>query len=109
MSFGHGGITKNLYRRSRIINEAFRGRPDERICKPRSSLDIEDTVVPIETLSTFDLLINNQVNFIGWDCCAGVSMVVTFSGEIYRAWCVKMVRSALYMIMKLRHYDSLSN
>ncbi len=47
-------------------------------------------MVRIETLSTFDLLINNQVNFIGWDCYAGVeSMVVTFSGEIYRAWCMQ--------------------
>ncbi|MEZ8021080.1 radical SAM protein [Vibrio splendidus] len=91
--FGHGGITKKYTytEEQELLMQTFRGRPDEKnLPEPRASLDIEYTDGSVETLSTFDLLINNQVNFIGWDCYAGVeSMVVTFSGEIYRAWCMQ--------------------
>lgn len=91
--FGHGGITKkySYTEDQELLMQTFRGRPDEKnLPESRSSIVIEYLDGSIENLFTFDLLINNQVNFIGWDCYAGVeSIVVTFSGEIYRAWCMQ--------------------
>lgn len=91
--FGHGGITKryDYTDEQESLMQTFRGRPEEKnLPEPRALLEIEYLDDSKETLSTFDLLINDQVNFIGWDCYAGVeSMVITFSGEIYRAWCMQ--------------------
>ncbi|WP_318460212.1 radical SAM protein [Photobacterium leiognathi] len=91
--FGHGGITKkyNYTDEQELLMKSFRGWPDEKnLPEPRSFLEIEYLDGSKETRSTFDLLINDQVNFIGWDCYTGVeSIVITFAGEIYRAWCMQ--------------------
>ncbi|HIF9343741.1 TPA: radical SAM protein [Photobacterium damselae] len=91
--FGSGGIThKYTYTKEQEkLMQTFRGRPDEKdLPEPRAFLNVEYTDGSSDTLSTFDLLINDKVNFIGWDCYAGVeSIVVTFSGDIYRAWCMQ--------------------
>lgn len=91
--FGYGGVTKkyNYTDEQDLSMKTFRGRTDnKKLPEPRAFLEIEYIDGRKETLSTFDLLINEQVNFIGWDCYAGIeSMVVTFSGEIYRAWCMQ--------------------
>ncbi|PSU90733.1 radical SAM protein [Photobacterium kishitanii] len=91
--FGHGGITQkyNYTDKQESLMKSFRGWPDEKnLPEPRSFLDIEYIDGLKGTVSTFDLLINDQVNFIGWDCYAGVeSIVITFAGEIYRAWCMQ--------------------
>ncbi|HDM8173130.1 TPA: radical SAM protein [Vibrio harveyi] len=91
--FGHGGITRRYpYTKDQeALMQAFEGRPSDKVLpEPRAFLNVEYINGVIETLSTFDLLINNQVDFINWDCYAGVeSIVITFSGEIYRAWCMQ--------------------
>ncbi|WP_045422388.1 radical SAM protein [Vibrio jasicida] len=91
--FGHGGITKkyDYSDEQNKLMQTFRGQPDEKqLSEPRSFLNVEYLDGSVETFSTFDLLVNDQVNFIGWDCYAGIeSMVITFSGEIYRAWCMQ--------------------
>ena len=91
--FGHGGITKKyIYTQEQEKEmQTFRGRVDNKnLPEPRAYLDVEYLDGSKKTLSTFDLLITNNVNFIGWDCYAGIeSMVITFSGEIYRAWCMQ--------------------
>ncbi|WED22393.1 radical SAM protein [Vibrio sp. JC009] len=91
--FGHDGITKKYHYsdEQESVMQIFRGRPENKeLPQPRALLDIEYPDGKRETLSTFDLLINEQVNFIGWDCYAGVeSVVITFTGKIYRAWCMQ--------------------
>lgn len=91
--FGNGAITKKYQYTDvqELLMQSFRGRPDgKNLPESSSSLDIEYTDGSKKTVSTFDLLINDQVNFIGWDCYAGVeSIVITFAGEIYRAWCMQ--------------------
>ncbi|OCH41114.1 radical SAM protein [Aliivibrio fischeri] len=91
--FGHGGITKKYTYTLEQEKEmqTFRGRADNKnLPEPRAYLDVTYLDGSKKTLSTFDLLITDNVNFIGWDCYAGIeSMVITFSGEIYRAWCMQ--------------------
>ncbi|WP_318440661.1 radical SAM protein [Photobacterium leiognathi] len=91
--FGHGGITKKYTytEKQDLLMKTFRGRPEEKeLPIPNSSVEIEYFDGSKNTVSTFDLLVNDQINFIGWDCYAGVeSMIVTFSGDVHRAWCMQ--------------------
>lgn len=91
--FGHGGITKKyLYtpEQEKIMKD-FRGRPELKNLPPSmAELEVKYADGTTENLSTFDLIANDQTNFVGWDCYAGVdSLVVTFSGDIYRSWCMQ--------------------
>jgi len=91
--FGHGGITKKYpytYEQERIMQD-FRGRSELKELPPSlAELTVEYSDGSTQSLSTFDLLASDQTNFIGWDCYAGIdSLVVTFSGDIHRAWCMQ--------------------
>lgn len=91
--FGHGGITKKYQyttEQEQIIKD-FRGRPELKTLPPSmADLEVNYADGTTENLSTFDLIANDQTNFIGWDCYAGIdSLVVTFSGDIYRSWCMQ--------------------
>lgn len=91
--FGHGGIT-NKYpytpKQEQIMKD-FRGRPELKLLPPSmAEIEVNYTDDTTENLSTFNLIANDQTNFVGWDCYAGVdSLVVTFSGDIYRSWCMQ--------------------
>ncbi|GAL12342.1 hypothetical protein JCM19233_3334 [Vibrio astriarenae] len=91
--FGHGGIT-NKYpyppEQEQIMKE-FRGRPELKTLPPSmAELEVNYADGTTQNLSTFDLLANDQTNFVGWDCYAGIdSLVVTFNGDIYRSWCMQ--------------------
>lgn len=91
--FGHGGITKKYPytpEQEKIMKD-FRGRPELKDLSPSmAELEVKYADGKTENLSTFDLIANDQTNFVGWDCYAGVdSLVVTFSGDIYRSWCMQ--------------------
>ncbi|MCF4172389.1 radical SAM protein [Vibrio sp. McD22-P3] len=91
--FGHGGITKKYPytpEQEQIMND-FRGRPELKTLPPSmAELEVKYTDGTTKNLSTFDLIANDQTNFVGWDCYAGIdSLVVTFSGDIYRSWCMQ--------------------
>lgn len=91
--FGHGGITnKYLYtpEQEQIMRD-FCGRPELKTLPPSvAELKIKYADGITKNLSTFDLIANDQTNFVGWDCYAGIdSLVVTFSGDIYRSWCMQ--------------------
>ncbi|WP_394151997.1 radical SAM protein [Vibrio maritimus] len=91
--FGHGGITdKYPYTpKQEQIMKDFRGRPELKNLPPSmAELELNYTDGTTESLSTFELLTNDQTNFVGWDCYAGIeTLVVTFSGDIYRSWCMQ--------------------
>lgn len=91
--FGHGGITKKYHYTSEQeqIMKDFRGRPELKTLPPSmAELEINYANGTTENMSTFDLIANDQTNFVGWDCYAGIdSLVVTFSGDIYRSWCMQ--------------------
>ncbi|MBD1573103.1 radical SAM protein [Vibrio sp. S17_S38] len=91
--FGHGGITKKYHYTSEQeqIMKDFRGRPELKTLPPSmAELEINYADGTTENMSTFDLIANDQTNFVGWDCYAGIdSLVVTFSGDIYRSWCMQ--------------------
>ncbi|WP_253252710.1 radical SAM protein [Vibrio sp. PID17_43] len=91
--FGHGGITQKYpyTREQERIMKDFRGRPELKTLPPSmAELEVNYADGTAENLSTFDLIANDQTNFIGWDCYAGIdSLVVTFSGDIYRSWCMQ--------------------
>ncbi|WP_340642545.1 radical SAM protein [Photobacterium damselae] len=91
--FGHGGITKkySYTDKQESLMQKFRGCHDEKkLPEPRSLLEIKYIDGSKDIRSTFDLLVNDQVNFTGWDCYAGIeSIVITFAGDIYRAWCMQ--------------------
>ncbi|MFA0079938.1 radical SAM protein [Vibrio artabrorum] len=91
--FGHGGITKKyLYTpEQEQIMKDFRGRPELKTLPPSmAELEVHYADGTTKNLSTFDLIANDQTNFVGWDCYAGIdSLVVTFGGDIYRSWCMQ--------------------
>lgn len=91
--FGHGGITKKYHYTSEQeqIMKDFRGRPELKELPPSmAELEVKYANGTTKSLSTFDLIANDQTNFVGWDCYAGIdSLVVTFSGDIYRSWCMQ--------------------
>ena len=91
--FGHGGITKKYPYTPEQEQKMkdFRGRPELKTLPPSmAELEVIYADGTTEKLSTFDLIANDQTNFIGWDCYAGMdSLVVTFSGDIYRSWCMQ--------------------
>ncbi|MGR5069395.1 radical SAM protein [Vibrio alfacsensis] len=91
--FGHGGITKKYpyTPEQEQIMKDFRGRPELKKHPPSmAELEVNYADGTTENLSTFDLIANDQTNFVGWDCYAGIdSLVVTFSGDIYRSWCMQ--------------------
>ncbi|NRF62589.1 radical SAM protein [Vibrio coralliilyticus] len=91
--FGHGGITKkySYTPEQEQIMKDFRGRPELKTLPPSmAELEVKYIDGTARNLSTFDLIVNNQTNFVGWDCYAGIdSLVVTFSGDIYRSWCMQ--------------------
>ena len=91
--FGHGGITKKYPYTSEQeqIMKDFRGRPELKTLPPSmAELEVHYLDGTTQNLSTFDLIANDQTNFVGWDCYAGIdSLVVTFSGDIYRSWCMQ--------------------
>ncbi|MDK9758432.1 radical SAM protein [Vibrio sp. D173a] len=91
--FGHGGITKKYPytpEQEQIMRD-FCGRPELKTLPPSvAELQIKYADGTTKNLSTFDLIANDQTNFVGWDCYAGIdSLVVTFSGDIYRSWCMQ--------------------
>ncbi|EGR4251991.1 radical SAM protein [Vibrio cholerae] len=91
--FGHGGITKKYSytpEQEQMIKD-FRGRPELKTLPPSmAELEVNYADGTTENLSTFDLIANDQTNFVGWDCYAGIdSLVITFSGDIYRSWCMQ--------------------
>ncbi len=91
--FGNGGITKkySYTPEQEQIMKDFRGRPELKTLPPSmAELEVKYIDGTARNLSTFDLIANNQTNFVGWDCYAGIdSLVVTFSGDIYRSWCMQ--------------------
>lgn len=92
---GHGGITKKYPytpEQEQIMRD-FRGRPELKTLPPSmAELEINYADGTTENLSTFDLIANDKTNFVGWDCYEGIdSLVVTFSGDIYRSWCIQDV------------------
>lgn len=91
--FGHGGITKKYpyTPEQEQIMKDFRGRPELKTLPPSmAELEVNYADGTTKNLSTFDLIANDQTNFVGWDCYAGIdSLVVTFSGDIYRSWCMQ--------------------
>ncbi|WP_372059525.1 radical SAM protein [Vibrio sp. 10N.261.51.F12] len=91
--FGHGGITKKYPYTSEQeqVMKDFRGRPELKALPPSmAELEVKYTNGTAKSMSTFDLIANDQTNFVGWDCYAGIdSLVVTFSGDIYRSWCMQ--------------------
>ncbi|MCG3767039.1 radical SAM protein [Vibrio cincinnatiensis] len=91
--FGHGGITKkySYTPEQEQIMKDFRGRPELKTLPPSmAELEVNYADGTTENLSTFDLIANDQTNFVGWDCYAGIdSLVITFSGDIYRSWCMQ--------------------
>jgi MoaA/NifB/PqqE/SkfB family radical SAM enzyme len=91
--FGHGGITKKYpyTPEQEQIMKDFRGRPELKTLPPSmAELEVKYADGTTKNLSTFDLIANDQTNFVGWDCYAGIdSLVVTFSGDIYRSWCMQ--------------------
>jgi MoaA/NifB/PqqE/SkfB family radical SAM enzyme len=91
--FGHGGITKkySYTPEQEQVMKDFRGRPELKTLPPSmAELEVKYIDGTARNLSTFDLIANNQTNFVGWDCYAGIdSLVVTFSGDIYRSWCMQ--------------------
>lgn len=91
--FGHGGITKKYAytKEQELLMKNFRGKPEIKLLpEPRAFVEVEYLDGSRKIMSTFDLLVNDLVNFIGWDCYAGIeSIVITFSGDIYRAWCMQ--------------------
>ncbi|WP_187985584.1 radical SAM protein [Vibrio metschnikovii] len=91
--FGHGGITKkySYTPEQEQIMKDFRGRPELKDLPPSmAELEVNYIDGTTESLSTFDLIANDKTNFVGWDCYAGIdSLVITFSGDIYRSWCMQ--------------------
>ncbi|CAK2550712.1 MoaA/NifB/PqqE/SkfB family radical SAM enzyme [Vibrio crassostreae] len=91
--FGHGGITKKYpyTPEQEQIMKDFRGRPELKTLPPSmAELKVNYADGTTENMSTFDLIANDQTNFVGWDCYAGIdSLVITFSGDIYRSWCMQ--------------------
>ncbi|WP_202600113.1 radical SAM protein, partial [Vibrio sp. V27_P1S3P104] len=91
--FGHGGITKkySYTPEQEQIMKDFLGRPGLKTLPPSmAELEVNYVDGTTENLSTFDLIANDQTNFVGWDCYAGIdSLVITFSGDIYRSWCMQ--------------------
>lgn len=91
--FGHGGITKKYsysFEQEQIMKD-FRGRSELKTLPPSmAELEVKYADGTTKNLSTFDLIANDQTNFVGWDCYAGIdSLVITFSGDIYRSWCMQ--------------------
>lgn len=91
--FGHGGITQKYpyTPEQEQIMKDFRGRPELKTLPPAmAELEVNYADGTTKNLSTFDLIANDQTDFVGWDCYAGIdSLVVTFSGDIYRSWCMQ--------------------
>lgn len=91
--FGHGGITKKYpyTPEQEQIMKDFRGRPELKMLPPSmAELEVNYADGTTEILSTFDLIVNDQTNFSGWDCYGGIdSLVITFNGDIYRSWCMQ--------------------
>ncbi len=91
--FGGAGITgKYPYTTEQEeIMKSFRGRSYQKdIPEPRGSMMVSMDNGEVLKKSTFDLLIEEKTNFVGWDCNAGIeNIVVTFQGDIYRAWCMQ--------------------
>lgn len=91
--FGHGGITQKYpyTPEQEQIMKDFRGRPELKTLPPSmAELEVNYADGTTENMSTFDLIANDQTNFVGWDCYAGIdSLVITFSGDIYRSWCMQ--------------------
>ncbi len=66
--FDHDGITKKYTHidEQELVMQKFHGRPEhKKLPEPRAFLQIEYLDGKKETLSTFDWLVNDQVNFIG--------------------------------------------
>jgi MoaA/NifB/PqqE/SkfB family radical SAM enzyme len=91
--FGGAGITgKYPYSAEQEeIMKSFRGRSSNKdIPEPRGSVMVSMDNGEVLKKSTFDLLVEEKTNFVGWDCNAGIeNIVVTFQGDIYRAWCMQ--------------------
>lgn len=91
--FGHGGLTeRHMYTpwQDKIMTE-FRGREHEKdIPLPRGMIIVENQSGEKKEVSSFDLLVEQNTDFVGWKCNAGIeNIVVTFKGDIYRAWCMQ--------------------
>lgn len=91
--FGGAGITgKHAYTEAQEeIMKTFRGNEQQKnIPEPRGSVMVTMDSGEVVKKSTFDLLVEEQTNFSGWDCYAGIeNIVVTFQGDIYPAWCMQ--------------------
>ncbi|XZG71860.1 radical SAM protein [Chitinibacteraceae bacterium HSL-7] len=91
--FGGGGLSgKFAYTdEQEEIMQSFSGNQlDKPIPQPRGSMLVTHADGKVVTRSSFDLLVTNSVNFQGWECSAGIeNIVITFQGDIYRAWCMQ--------------------
>ncbi|GAL31490.1 hypothetical protein JCM19239_6856 [Vibrio variabilis] len=75
--FGHGGITKKYpyTAEQEHIMKNFRGRPElKKLPASAADLQVKYADGKTEQLSTFDLIANDQTNFVGWDCYAGIEL-----------------------------------
>lgn len=91
--FGGGGISSRFgySELQEKYMEKFCGNPATKyIPEPRGSLTVINEEGHERRVSSFELLVNQKTNFTGWYCNAGVeNIVVTFEGDIYRAWCMQ--------------------
>ncbi|WP_051083208.1 radical SAM protein [Chitiniphilus shinanonensis] len=73
------------------IMKSFRGRESEkRLPEPRGYMVAVNQAGEEEKKAVFDLLVEQKTNFTGWQCNAGIeNIIVMFSGEIHRAWCMQ--------------------
>ncbi len=91
--FGGGGISGRYEytQQQESIMATFGGHPGEKaIPNPRGLLNVVRSDGSRVCKSSFELLVNQQTHFSGWHCYAGLeNIIVTFEGDIYRAWCMQ--------------------
>ena len=91
--FGGGSISgrfKYTKRQESIMVNFSGNQTIKNIPEPRGFLDVVNSDNSHVRKTCFELLINQQTNFSGWHCHAGLeNIIVTFEGDIYRAWCMQ--------------------
>ncbi|GLS05428.1 hypothetical protein GCM10007860_25810 [Chitiniphilus shinanonensis] len=91
--FGSGGISGRFAYtvEQEAVMQSFTGNePTKAIPQPRGVMLVTHQDGSVVRKTAFDLLVAGETNFQGWDCHAGIeNIIVTFQGEIYRAWCMQ--------------------
>ncbi|WP_232312920.1 hypothetical protein [Enterovibrio coralii] len=91
--FGKGGLTKRFdytEAQDRIMKEFRGGKCEKKLPEPRGLVSVLTTEGEEEVRSSFDLVVEQKTNFVGWECGGGIeNIIITFEGEIYRSWCMQ--------------------